>query len=626
MDIELSDTAIPELIKQLETMTGYDTVKFGYKSSVKLRLAALDVVQKKPHLRHLSFQFFIFSTVDFKHFFSKFDHFFLKGPLMTLSLESIESEEVAEWVKTLAQNTTLRALKLVGLNIDEEILKTFCNSETLERLDLQNFGNKVIIKPDSIALSVLDLIRKNKIQSLSVMISSLFTNPINTEKVTKIERALQWNTRLETLNIGGLISSLNGTILNRNRQKKRGYVLMPSFSGLPRSPSPEEQKKAQELDVIDFTAAIIVKETENLEVSETRKALDAIGYNPNVLSMTSAVNFLVNTSINLHIANEHYTYIVRIIKAYQDILDPNLRDFNGATAFIMSAKVYSADSVTDALLTQLPRKLDINAVDKQGRSGLHYLFCFGKQNLARLAITEGADPSIRDLTERMPSDYTQLAHAREEIAEMHAAVFIHPQRDKHAVRNALMGYHFFPSDPGSYDSYIVNQEDYAQMAKRALSGETETNQETFFLRFFCNYPSFREQVVKKSTNDKVDSKSTAEVDAIEKFCSDNAETLHLSFQNTGKLKGLFNTQFPQYVSLIEKRGLFERLYQVLYNDLAGKSVTEACIEDNKSMGGVLTWYADQLEQGLSPFIPKQSVERQTDASDLVIDYLVKIPK
>lgn len=161
--------------------------------------------------------------------------------------------------------------------------------------------------------------------------------------------------------------------------------------------------------------------------SELRQVLDQLGYIPN-----SYLEFHEeNPELNCKIACEMVKEAAQIIEAYYDAIDPNLIDYEGKTALIISAKVYSADKVLKTILKYLRNKIeDINAKDNSGCTALHYVCAYGKTDLALLLLEHGADINAEDKQRRTPLDYANMNNI--EVTTILRSIHIDSVRDVNA--------------------------------------------------------------------------------------------------------------------------------------------------------------------------------------------------
>lgn len=83
--------------------------------------------------------------------------------------------------------------------------------------------------------------------------------------------------------------------------------------------------------------------------------------------------------------------------------DPDERDSNGLTA-LMYASVYG-QNIMALILLESQAKVDVNAADSEGSTPLHYAAFVPDDELARILLTHGANPHIKNNAGKTPLDY-----------------------------------------------------------------------------------------------------------------------------------------------------------------------------------------------------------------------------
>lgn len=143
-----------------------------------------------------------------------------------------------------------------------------------------------------------------------------------------------------------------------------------------------------------------------------------------------------NTTLHTFISNEENQHTISLLQVGMDAIDPNIRDSQGKSAFLLAAKM--GNGVVIDLFLELAQRfnpqLDINLQDDQGRTALHYVCAIGRLDIAEKLIANGANADIRDNFEQRPIDMTFAS--QKEILDIFASVGIDANRDRDARHNS----------------------------------------------------------------------------------------------------------------------------------------------------------------------------------------------
>ncbi|GAB5371897.1 hypothetical protein AAMO2058_001619600 [Amorphochlora amoebiformis] len=104
-------------------------------------------------------------------------------------------------------------------------------------------------------------------------------------------------------------------------------------------------------------------------------------------------------------------------KALKTGLDPNVEDDDGWTPLHWAVRHKNRDHVNKLL----DRKADPNAQDKNGQTALHWAvdtFPYGSNNIARLLLSAGSDPNVRDKAHFTPYEIAVINENEELAHEM----------------------------------------------------------------------------------------------------------------------------------------------------------------------------------------------------------------
>jgi ankyrin repeat protein len=157
-------------------------------------------------------------------------------------------------------------------------------------------------------------------------------------------------------------------------------------------------------------------------------------------------DFGFGTALHLAIANEGWNdkesqFVAKIlIRKFQDSkyqYNWNITDDEGKTPLALAAKVRSNELVK--MILEVKRggaDIDVNKVDKYGRSPLHLSSALGDNTSVEALLEAGADINLKDKYDRTPLHYAVM---REELVRnLLEEIHIYPDRDEYALRNHLL--------------------------------------------------------------------------------------------------------------------------------------------------------------------------------------------
>lgn len=357
---------------------------------------------------------------------------------------------------------TLEKLTLQCCSLTEEHLAVLATSRCLRTLclpdnDITDKGAEILSKTplllnlqvpeNNIKISgAIALLRNKRLQVLNIeknpitiddlsdflsaaegnfSIQKLFMN-ILTEK-TEYEKNLSPE---EVKEIGDAFFADLKEICERNG---RNFLKLPpnKLVELARINTPEGQPII-DLSFSYFLSQMVYSFLEKYNGNSLHRAFEAIGFDP-AIAFFQFYSAMSSPLLNNLIANEVHDVALKLLDVYGQRVNPNLRDYQGKTALIIAAKVYTGDKVVLKLLEMFKGKLELNAQDENGWTALHYASAYGKLDLVKALLAAGADPDIRDKKERTPLEVTTISN--EELCGILESIHINYRRDCRAHRN-----------------------------------------------------------------------------------------------------------------------------------------------------------------------------------------------
>lgn len=171
---------------------------------------------------------------------------------------------------------------------------------------------------------------------------------------------------------------------------------------------------------------------DDIAPSEIVKQLKGLGIHANVYSCVN------NPYLNDLIANETGVLVMvhNFIKGFNKEINTEMVDWEGKTALITAAKIWSMHEVIGLLLSHCndkihsQNKINIDAQDNEGRTALHYVIAYGDFESTKLLLQNKASLKITDKFGRTPLNYLDLDP--NELSSILKSASIEPNRDFNA--------------------------------------------------------------------------------------------------------------------------------------------------------------------------------------------------
>lgn len=211
------------------------------------------------------------------------------------------------------------------------------------------------------------------------------------------------------------------------------------ISGSKEDALPTMCKRLQDTSGILYRVANTFLVSHQYNATALRQFLDASQLSKSIntpMREIDATEFK-NTPLHLALGIENIQFANALLLACADLMNPNIQDSQGKSAFLLAVKMGNSAVVETFLMLASENRfnppLDINLRDNQGRTALHYACAIGRPDLVQKLLKQGANPNIPDHSGKKPIEMASCSE--EEILEIFNSVGINAQRDQLAPLN-----------------------------------------------------------------------------------------------------------------------------------------------------------------------------------------------